>query len=793
MIRFLYFFWLCIPSVCFSDDIIYKFPNGTQLVQKSDGVYFVNQGRERLVAEGTAYTHPNKNGAVGEEVRVKRGDAPQTSDPSPFVFIEVKGKGIVVNASGAIKEVPFESPDRIRIKPGHKGWDYVVQPFAEGGKHYLMISVWSMRERDHDLGEYFSERFIVREDLQGTSFARSSFEGKVGFELYEGTLRLMDRNATSISLEKMRPLRARGGESALNLEDETSAKVFRDLGDEIEKRGKILESPNPEDYNHVRRGLAKPNGGAVVVLGSSGVGKTNLVYSFAQKVRNGEFPEIPAHTQFIEVDAIGLTGGTRHRGVFEERLANLLEKSEGRDVIWVIDEIHSLKGSGTHSKDPNDIFQKIKTRLSGGRIKIIATDTPDEFYEAFEDDQALLRRFGTVNLGEPTGDDLFQRVRNHADRHSGHSISDDNLRFLINLSEDFDAVGAQPSKAIRLLDEVIADRNISGAKGETIGKKQIQDAAGRLYQIDPAEFDPKLREKKLGEYRDNIHSNLSGLEEIKGKLDRLALRSITGTLNPDKPRGGILFSGPKGIGKTTIPKEYARARGLPSHIVRMNRDAPGSGMTSHDLYREILTALRRNPFTVLIFDEIDKASIEVQNGLLDFMENKFIDVPSTSGHGKQSGRVVRVRTTGATVFFTSNAGQSYILGLGNEEFSDQSFRLHQVWEGMSEFLLDRIQENIPVFPPKSIEEFRAVLKLKLHEHLARHSEQLGVNFSVEEEDVFLDVLAKKYFRSGASYRQALDRLDSAIGTAISERALESNGALPKSCAIALSELSETKR
>ncbi len=566
----------------------------------------------------------------------------------------------------------------------------------------------------------------------------------------------------------------------------TSAEMFPSI------RVKRPALPFPENklILDARKALAKPKGNLVLV-GMSGVGKTEFIKHFISQVHFGSFPEISKDTDFVEVNPLTLIGGTRYVGDLEARVRSLIERARGGKVVLVIDRFENLRGGGSGESSKRDVIDLLMPYVSDGSIRVLATGDRVGFHRVFENDETVMRAFSLVDLQEPKDEVLLEKIDNYVKQRTPLQLGQEELKYLAYLSEQFDPIGAQPAKSIRLIEELKTDLSLKNFDFKTpLTKALIDPIALSFYKVPPHEFDPSLRQPHFASFQDDFTSRVAGLDRVRDAIFQNYRRALTGTAEPNKPRGRVLLSGPRGLGKSTIPAAFAQAAGLPYKKVKMSEYGPTSHRSVDDLLREIFSLIRSNPFAVINFDEFEKARLDIQQGLLDFLENARISVPTKRAGDGASGQFVTANTRGLSVFLTTNAGKDYINQTAPEDFKQEDFEEALIQDGISEFVLDRLSGNIwPVHPPQTPDEFKKVLRPNLQRILNEFSANDRVVYSLADEEAFLDRVTAEFFTSESSFRPAVTHMSNQVGDAISDLKFQTPH-LPSPCVLQLKAMKQ---
>ncbi|MBD2433606.1 MULTISPECIES: ATP-dependent Clp protease ATP-binding subunit [Fischerella] len=540
-----------------------------------------------------------------------------------------------------------------------------------------------------------------------------------------------------------------------------------------------------------------------VLIGEPGVGKTAIAEGLAQRIHNQDVPDILQDKQVISLDMGLLVAGTRFRGDFEERLKKIMDEIRSeRNIILVIDEIHTLVGAGG-VEGGMDAANILKPALAKGELQCIGATTLDEYRQHIERDAALERRFQPIMVGEPSVEDtivILQGLRSVYEQHHRVQITDQALVAAANLSDRYISDRFLPDKAIDLIDEagsrvrlrssmVAANREI---KRELATVTKTKDEAVRAQDFDKAgelrdrelELEAQLADttqsdkfvntlvvneediaqivaawtgvpvNKLTEsesemllhLEDTLHQRLIGQEQAVTAVSRAIRRARVGLKNPNRPIASFVFSGPTGVGKTELAKSLAAyffgseeamirldmSEFMERHTVSKLIGSP-PGYVGYDEGGQLTEAVRRRPYTVLLFDEIEKAHPDVFNMLLQILDD---------GHLTDAkGRKVDFKNT--LIILTSNIGSRVIEkgggGLGfqfSEDEAEASYNRirNLVNEEMKNYFrpefLNRLDEII-VFTQLKKEEVKQIAEIMLKEVASRLTEK-GITLEVSD-------------------------------------------------------------
>ncbi|MDO6353210.1 ATP-dependent Clp protease ATP-binding subunit [Synechococcus sp. YX-04-1] len=563
-----------------------------------------------------------------------------------------------------------------------------------------------------------------------------------------------------------------------------------------------------------------------VLIGEPGVGKTAIAEGLAQRIQQGDIPDILEDKRVLTLDIGLLVAGTKYRGEFEERLKKIMEeiKSAG-NVILVIDEVHTLIGAGA-AEGAIDAANILKPALARGELQCIGATTLDEYRKHIERDAALERRFQPVNVGEPSIDDTIEILRGLRERYEQHhrlKITDDALIAAATLGDRYISDRFLPDKAIDLIDEAGSRVRLLNSKLPPAAKevdkelrlvqKEKEDAvrdqdftkAGELREKevelreqirsllqtnkDEAKADassetgetafteaaasdssPMVNEEdiaqivaswtgvpvqkltesesvKLLNMEETLHQRLIGQDEAVKAVSKAIRRARVGLKNPNRPIASFIFSGPTGVGKTELTKALATyffgseeamirldmSEFMERHTVSKLIGSP-PGYVGFNEGGQLTEAVRRRPYTVVLFDEIEKAHPDVFNLLLQLLEDGRLT--------DSKGRTVDFKNT--LIIMTSNIGSKVIEkgggGLGFE-FSGESAEESQytrirslVNEELKQYFrpefLNRLDEII-VFRQLNRDEVKEIAEIMLKEVFGRMGEK-GITLTVSD-------------------------------------------------------------
>lgn len=397
-----------------------------------------------------------------------------------------------------------------------------------------------------------------------------------------------------------------------------------------------------------------------LLVGEAGVGKTAIAEGLARRITEKDVPEILKDAHVYALDMGALLAGTKYRGDFEQRLKAVLKELTGAsNAILFIDEIHTLIGAGAASGGTMDASNLLKPALASGALKCIGATTYQEYRGIFEKDHALSRRFQKVDVPEPSVEqaiEILKGLKTRFETHHGIKYSAAALTSAVELSARFIADRHLPDKAIDVIDEAGAAQRIlpKSKQKKLIGKHEIEDIIAKIARIPPRTVSSDDRNTLKTLDRD-LKAVVFGQDKAIDMLARALKMSRSGLGNPQKPIGSFLFSGPTGVGKTEVARQLAYSMGMPLHRFDMSEymerhavsrliGAP-PGYIGFDQGGLLTEAISKQPHSVLLLDEIEKAHPDIFNILLQVMDHGTL----TDNNGRKADfrNVVIIMTTNA--------------------------------------------------------------------------------------------------------------------------------------------------
>ena len=579
------------------------------------------------------------------------------------------------------------------------------------------------------------------------------------------------------------------------------------------------------------------------LIGEPGVGKTAIAEGLAQKIVEGNIPEMLKDKRVFTLDLSSMVAGAKYRGEFEERLKKAMDEvRRAGNVILFIDEMHTIIGAGA-AEGAIDASNILKPALARGEIQVIGATTLNEYRKYVEKDAALERRFQPITVGEPTQEetiDILKGIRDKYEAHHRVKITDGALEAAAKLSARYISDRYLPDKAIDLIDEAASKvrlkaftappdvkqleeqlEKLSKEKEDAIRSQEFEKAAGirdkeRMlkaehekikgdwYQKNQTRTDAVTEDeiadivaswtgipvKRLAEeeserllkLEDVLHERVIGQNEAVKAVAKAIRRGRVGLKDPKRPIGSFIFLGPTGVGKTELSKALAEAMfGNENAMIRIDMSEymekfavsrlVGSppGYVGYDEGGQLTEKVRRKPYSVLLFDEIEKAHPDVFNILLQILEDGRLT--------DSQGRVVDFRNT--VIIMTSNVGGRMITepkrlgfvvdGDHTKDYEDMKSNVMGELKKMfrPEFL-NRV-DDIIVFHPLSEDDIRSIVGIMLNV-LVKRLEQNSITLEINNESK--DFLAKKGFDPVFGARPLRRSIQTMIEDRLAEEMLE---------------------
>ena len=412
-----------------------------------------------------------------------------------------------------------------------------------------------------------------------------------------------------------------------------------------------------------------------ILVGDPGVGKTAMAEGLAIRISERSIPELLKNVRIYSLDLGGLLAGTKFRGDFEQRLKGVLSSlKKKKDAILFIDEIHTTVGAGATSRGSMDASNILKPALATGELRCIGSTTYEDYKNFFEKDRALSRRFEKIEILEPPVKETIQilkGLRSRYEEHHGIVYTDQALKAAAELSAKYINDRYLPDKAIDVIDEAGAFIRLSNSPHrKRINPKDIENIVAKMARI-PTVSVSTPDKTKLESLEEKIKAVVFGQDNAIKSLVTSIKRSRAGLGTPERPVGSFLFAGPTGVGKTEVSLQVARILGvhflrfdmseyMEKHAVARLIGAP-PGYIGFDQGGLLTDDIRKHPYSVLLFDEIEKAHPDMFNILLQVLDHATL----TDNNGKKAD------FRNVIIMMTSNAGtremSTQTIGFGDKQ------------------------------------------------------------------------------------------------------------------------------
>jgi len=535
----------------------------------------------------------------------------------------------------------------------------------------------------------------------------------------------------------------------------TLAAFSRDLT-ELARNGKLDPVIGRDrEIDRVISILARRSKNNPCLVGEPGVGKTAIVEGLAARIVAGDAPPSLRGKRVLALSLGPLVAGTKYRGEFEGRVKRILDevKRSARDVVLFIDELHTLVGAGAAEGAPLDLSTMIKPELARGDLQCIGATTFDEYRKYVESDAALERRFQPVIVEEPSIEEtiaILHGLRERYARHHHVTIDEEAIEAAAQLSARFIADRFLPDKAIDLVDEAAASVALANKGAVELPRVTREDVAGVVTRWTgiPQDSLTSSQASRLLDLERLLSKRVIGQDRAIAAVSDAIRRARTGLHDPRKPLGSFLFRGPSGVGKTELAKTLAEVLfGSDAALVRIDLSeftephtvsrllgAP-PGYAGHDEAGQLTEPVRRRPYCVVLFDELEKAHPDVASILLQILDDGRVT--------DAKGRTIDFRH--ALIILTTNLQDDEVpIALRTE-------------------LLDRIDEIVP-FAELGLPQIEAIVTI----HVDALAQRLGArNVALELSDEAKLYLARVSMGAGSGARYVQRTVSHYVSTPLS--------------------------
>jgi ATP-dependent Clp protease ATP-binding subunit ClpA len=515
----------------------------------------------------------------------------------------------------------------------------------------------------------------------------------------------------------------------------------------------------------------------VLMVGDPGVGKTAIIEGLAQEIAHNRVPAFLKDHEVWSLEIGNLVAGSKYRGDFEEKFKAVIAALEAKKkCILFVDEAHTMKGAGAGSSGSLDFANMLKPAITKGHLKVIASTTWEEYYESFEKDRALMRRFYRLSIDEPDRDTTEKILIGLSPRlETFHNVLIDTeaMTAAVDLAARYIHDKKNPDKSIDLLDAACARERVKDAGLVTVNKSMIEEQVARVTGV-PTDRLQNERSLKIVDLESNIKQKLYGQEQaVDSVLERVYI-NFSGIGTQGKPMASFLFLGPTGTGKTELAKLLSE--NLDMHLLRYDMSEFQEKFSVSSLIGappgyvgfedgnvgggKLISDLSKHPFSVILFDEIEKAHSDVTNILLQMLDEGHV----TGANGKQ------VDCKNTIIIMTSNLGARDNEN-NNIGFSTDLEKSGEEDRAMKEFFRPELRNRID-----KICKFNKLDTLAVKKIVVKFLDQL--KSSVAEKNIRLffsepviELLAEKGYDSKMGARPLNRKIDELIRVPLSRRIL----------------------
>jgi len=515
----------------------------------------------------------------------------------------------------------------------------------------------------------------------------------------------------------------------------------------------------------------------VLMVGDPGVGKTAIIEGLAQEIAQGRVPEFLKDHEVWSLEIGSLVAGSKYRGDFEEKFKAVIAALEAKKKsILFIDEAHTMKGAGAGSSGSLDFANMLKPAITKGNLKVIASTTWEEFYESFEKDRALMRRFYRLSIDEPDRDTTEKILIGLSPRlEAFHNVMIDTeaMTAAVDLAARYIHDKKNPDKSIDLLDAACARERVKDSGMVTVNKSMIEEQVARVTGV-PTDRLQNERSVKIVDLESNIKQKLYGQEAaVDAVLERVYI-NFSGIGTPNKPMASFLFLGPTGTGKTELAKLLSE--NLDMHLLRYDMSEFQEKFSVSSLIGappgyvgfedgnvgggKLISDLSKHPFSVILFDEIEKAHSDVTNILLQMLDEGHV----TGANGK------RVDCKNTIIIMTSNLGARDNEN-NNIGFSTELAKSGEEDRAMKEFFRPELRNRID-----RVCKFTKLDTLAIKKIVVKFLDQLKASVAEKNIRLFfsepvIELLAEKGYDPKMGARPLNRKIDELIRVPLSKRIL----------------------
>jgi ATP-dependent Clp protease ATP-binding subunit ClpA len=515
----------------------------------------------------------------------------------------------------------------------------------------------------------------------------------------------------------------------------------------------------------------------VLMVGDPGVGKTAIVEGLAQRIAKNEVPEFLKDHNVWSLEIGSLLAGSKYRGEFEEKLKAVIAALEAKKkCVLFIDEAHVMRGAGASGNSTLDFANMIKPAITKGVLKVVASTTWEEYYESFEKDRALMRRFYRLGVDEPsteTTEKILIGLSPRLEKFHDVMIDTEAMTAAVELSGRYIHDKKNPDKSIDLLDGACARERVKDAGTQTVTRDMIMAQVSRVAGI-PMDRLQNQDSPRIMDLESNIKQKLYGQDHVVDAVLERVYMNFAGLGHSHRPMASFMFLGPTGTGKTELARllsqnldmkllRYDMSEYQEKHTVSSLIGAPPGYVGFEDGNvggGKLISDLSKNPFAIILFDEIEKAHPDVTNILLQMLDEGHV----TGSNGK------RVDCKNTMIIMTSNLGardnENNNIGFGKE-----LTKTGEEDRAMKDFFRPELRNRIDMICKFNKLDRLAVKKIVVKFIDDLKSSLTGRNISLALTESAVDFLAEKGYDHKMGARPLGRKIDELLRVPISQRIL----------------------